>query len=60
MKRMIVNLSDGQYETLRQRAYQQHQPMTELVRQAIDQLLGSEHAELGRPGRPPSQKRSGE
>jgi len=58
MKRMIVNLSADQYETLRQRAYAEHRPMTELVRQAIDQLLGTEHSELARAGRPPKQGRS--
>jgi hypothetical protein len=51
MQRLVVILSDDEHETLRRLAYERHVPIAELVREAIDQVYGTAHGEIPKPGR---------
>ncbi len=53
MQRMMITLSDDEYETLRQLAFERRTSMTGLVRKAIDEKYGTSGEEIGPPGRRP-------
>ena len=53
MRRMMMTLSDDEYETLRRLAFERHTAMARLVRDAIDEKYRTSGDEIGRPGRPP-------
>ena len=55
MQRMMITLSDVEYEALRTAAFTRRVPMVEVIREALDALLGTDHHEIGRPGRQPGQ-----
>lgn len=56
MQRMMVTLSDHEYETLRRLAYEQRLSLAQLIRQALDAAYGTNHDEIGPPGRRPQEK----
>lgn len=56
MQRLMLTLSDAEYEALRRAAFERRVPMAELIREALDAALGTDHREIGRPGRKPSSK----
>lgn len=51
MQRIILTLSDDEYATLRQLAYERHQPLAKLIRAAIDHVYGTTD-DVPPPGRP--------
>ena len=54
MRRMVMTLSDDEYETLRRLAFERHTAMTRLVRDAIDEKYRTSGDEIGPPGRSPT------
>ena len=50
MQRMMVTLSDDEYETLRRLSFERRVPVAKLVRQAIDAAYGTHDDEIGPPG----------
>ena len=57
MPRMMVTLSDNEYETLRRISFERRVPVAKLVRQAVDAVYGTNDDEIGPPGRKPKEKR---
>jgi hypothetical protein len=57
MQRVVVVLSDNEYEALRRAAFEEHMSMSELVRRAVDRQLGTVHDEIEGPGRRRAQDR---
>ena len=53
MQRLMITLSDDEYETLRRLAFERRTSMTRLVREAIDGVYGTSGKEIGLPGRRP-------
>ena len=54
MQRMMITLSDDEYETLRRLAFERRTAMTRLVRDAIDEKYRTNGDEIGPPGRSPT------
>ena len=48
MKKLLVSLTDDEYEALRRYAYEQNLSKAEVVRRAIDALCGVAHQPVGR------------
>ncbi len=51
MYRMILLISDNEYETLRRLSFEQRVPIAKLVRAAIDAAYGTNDDEIQAPGR---------
>ena len=51
MQRMMLMLSDNEYETLRRLSFEQHVPIAKLIRTAIDAAYGTNDDEIQAPGR---------
>ena len=52
MQRMMLTLSDDEWETLRRLSFERSTPMTKLVREAVD-LAFDTSDDIPPPGRPP-------
>lgn len=53
IQRMMISLSDNEYDTLRRLAYERHTSIAKLVREALDAAYGTQHDEIQPPGRKP-------
>jgi len=53
MRRIMLTVSDNEHETLRRLSFERRVSIAELIRQALDDRYGSDHAEIGPPGRRP-------
>ena len=51
MQRIMLTLSDNEYEVLRRLAYEGRVPLAKLVRKAIDAAYGTNDEEIRPPGR---------
>lgn len=57
MRRLMVTLSEDEYETLRRVSYERRVPVAKLVRQAIDAIYRTNDDEIGPPGPKPKEQR---
>ena len=53
MQRIMLTVSDDEYETLRRLAFERRVPLAKLIREAIDAAYGTNDEEIQRPGRKP-------
>ncbi len=51
MQRMMLMISDNEYEALRRLSFEQHVPLAKLIRAAIDAAYGTNDNEIQAPGR---------
>ena len=51
MYRMMLLISDNEYETLRRLSFEQRVPIAKLIRAAIDAAYGTNDDEIQAPGR---------
>ena len=51
MYRMMLLISDNEYETLRRLSFEQRVPIAKLIRAAIDAAYGTNADEIQAPGR---------
>jgi hypothetical protein len=53
---MVLMISDNEYETLRQLAFERRLPIAKLIRAAVDEVYGTNDEEIQAPGRKPEKK----
>ena len=51
MQRIVLMVSDNEYETLRRLSFEQHVPIAKLIRAAVDAAYGTNDDEIQAPGR---------
>jgi len=56
MQRMVIMISEDEYETLRRLSFERRQPIAKLIRAAIDTAYGTNDEEIQAPGRKPEKK----
>ena len=51
MQRMMLMISDNEYEALRRLSFERHVPIAKLIRAAVDAAYGTNDDEIQAPGR---------
>ena len=51
MQRIVLMVSENEYENLRRLSFEQHVPIAKLIRAAVDAAYGTNDDEIQAPGR---------